>query len=94
MAREFQPTSDIQKVADCSLYRDSGLSLNRHYFCVDCSEKLVEGVPCPLCQPFLAIPDNRHDGAPRNYLVDKLEDLHQLFVEKSSNITCEKRFGM
>ena len=95
MGREIEstPTRDIQKITDCSLYRDSGLSFNFHHFCVDCSEKLIEGVPCPLCRPFLAIPDDRHDGVPMDYLVDKLEDLHQLFVERSLNITCEKRFG-
>ena len=84
MAKEFQSlsTSDIQKIADCSLYRDSGLSFNSHHFCVDCSEKLIDGVPCPLCRPFLAIPDDRLDGIPRNCLVDKLEDLHQFVYGK------------
>ena len=95
MAKESQsiPTSDIQKITDCSLYRDSRLLFNSHYFCVDCSEKLIGGVPCPLCQPFLSIPEDRCNGVSRNYLRDKLEDLHQQFVEKGSNITGEKHFG-
>ena len=89
MAREVQsiPASDIQKIADCPL------SFNSHYFCVDCSQKVNEGVPCPLCRPFLSIPEDRCNGVSRNYLKDKLEDLHQLFVEKSLNITGEKLFG-
>ena len=94
MAKEFQSktTSDIQKITDCSLYRDSRLLFNSHYFCVDCYEK-CEGVPCPLCRPLLSIPEDRCNEVSRNYLVDKLEDLHQLFVEKSLNIMGEKQFG-
>ena len=95
MARGIQsiPTSDIRKIAVCPLYKASGLSVNNHYFCVDCSEKLTEDVPCPLCRPFLAIQDDGHDGVARNCLVDKLEDLHQQFVENTLNISNEKRFG-
>ena len=84
MSENFS-SSNIQRITNCSANND------KHFFCVDCLENPVTRESCSLCRPFFSIPDDLYDGISRNYFMEKLEDLHQLFVEKT--IIGEKRFG-
>ena len=88
----------LQLITDCSMYSDPRVSLKEQFFCVDCSAgEPATRESCPLCKPFLAIPDERYDGVQRNYVMEKLLDLHQLYVERTSYrsicIPVEKLFG-
>ena len=86
MSEKFS-SSNIKQITNCSAYND------KHFFCVDCLENPVTRESCALCRPFFSIPDDVYDGISNNYFMEKLEDLHQLFVEKTLNITREKQFG-
>ena len=95
MAKSISPlTDDMQNIIDCSLYNDPRVLVKRHTFCVDCSERKSTGENlCPLCRTFQEVQDTGCHGYPGNYVKEELSDLHQLFVEKSLNVTGEKQFG-
>ena len=95
MAKSIPPlTDDMQKIIDCSLYNDPRVSVKRHRFCVDCSERKNTGEnPCPLCRTFQEVRDSGCHGYTGNYIKEELSNLHQQYIEKSLKVTGEKHVG-
>ena len=95
MAKSFPPLTDnMQKIIDCSLYNDPRVSVKRHRFCVDCSERKNTGEnPCPLCRTFHEVQDTGCHGYPGKYFKEEMSNLHQQYVEKSLKVTGEKHVG-
>ena len=74
-------------VKECLLRKKS------HTFCVDCLEtKSFDEDPCQLCRPFYTILNNGCGGYSREYVMEKLVDLHGSFVERNLNVA-EKTIG-
>ena len=95
MAKSIPPlTDDMQKIIDCPLYNDPRVSVKRHRFCVDCSERknTVEN-PCPLCRTFQEVQYSGCHGYTGNYIKEELSNLHQQYIEKSLKVTGEKHVG-
>ena len=67
------------------------LHYKNHTFCDDCLErKRFDEDPCQLCRPFYSIPDSGYGGYSREYLLEKLADLHHSCVENISASGVEK----
>ena len=88
MAEHISSSVDnFDNVNECLLHKRS------HTFCVDCLEtKNFDEDSCQLCRPFYAIPDIGCGGYSRDDLMGKLVDLHESFVECTSNVT-DKTIG-
>ena len=95
-AAELHTKTDIvEMIKNCSLYDDPRVGSKSHFFCVDCLEESDNHGSCPLCRPIHSIPKTEsYDRYRRQYFKGNFVDLHQLFVERSLNITGVKRFGM
>ena len=89
-------TGDLKQISECRLYRDPRVSLRArlHAFCRDCEETAtVNPDSCPLCRPFFRIPKVGYGSIPKNYVEEKLVDLHQEYLEKKLNLKDEKVIG-
>ena len=88
MAEQISSLVDnFDNVKECLLHTKT------HTFCVDCLEtKNFDEDPCQLCRPFYTILNNGCGGYSREYLMEKLVDLHESFVERNLKVA-EKTIG-
>ena len=89
-------TDDLKQISECSLYRDPRVSerARLHTFCGACKETAtINQESCPLCRPLFGIPEDACGSIPKNYVKEKLVDLHQEYLEKKLNLKDEKVIG-
>ena len=89
-------TDDLKQISECSLYRDPRVSRRArlHTFCGECKETAtINQDSCPLCRQFRGIPEEGCGSIPRNQLMEKLVDLHQMHLKKNLNLKGEQIIG-
>ena len=89
-------TGELKQISECSLYRDPRVShrARLHTFCLECKDSsAVNQDSCPLCRPFRGIPDEKSGSFPKNYVKEKLVDLHQEYLERKLNLKDQKVIG-
>ena len=89
-------TDDLKQISECSLYRDPRVSKRArlHTFCRECRETAtINQDSCPLCRPFLRLPEDGYGRILKKSANEKLVDLHQEYLEKKMNLKDEKVIG-
>ena len=89
-------TGDLKQISECSLYRDPRVSerARLHTFCGECEETAtINQKSCPLCRPLFGIPEDGYGSIPKDYVEEKLVDLHQEYLEKKLKLKDEKVIG-